>query len=431
MKYVIIGNSAAGISCIEAIRSKDKDSAITVISEEDYRVYSRCLLSYYLAGDITEEKLAYRADDFYRVNKVETMLGCRCEKIVPEKKVLKMKGRDDVAFDKLLIAAGARPNFPGIKGVEKGGVFGLRTIKDAKAILESLKGARTVAILGGGLIGLKAAYGLSTHGKDIRVIVKSDQVLSQVLDKKAGSIFRDWIAKRDIKVMTGLEAKEIVGGGQVKGVALDDGKTLDCEMVIVGKGVQPNMEIVSGSGIKVGEGIIVDSRLKTSADNIFAAGDVAQASDRITGESRINALWPSAVEEGRIAGLNMAGEQVVYDGSLAMNSVEFFGLPVISMGITKPGKDLEEIVYEDRAKNVYRKVMLKGDRAVGMICISDIRSAGVIGALIKNKVDVSGVKEDMLDDNFDFAKIAGLIKETAALKSKGEFADIMLTYGDH
>lgn len=430
MDYVIIGNSASGIACVEAIRSKDKKSGIAIVSEEDYHIYSRCLLSYYLAGDIAEEKLTYRPDDFYKANKVASMVGYKCEKVLPEKKVLKIDGKKDIKFDKLLIAAGARPKFPEIPGVDKKGVMGLRTIRDAKAIQALIKETKTVAILGGGLIGMKAAYGLSTHGKDVRVIVKSGQVLSQILDKKAAAIFQEWIGKKGITIMTGLEAKEISGKDKVRSVILDNGEEIECEMIVVGKGVQPNTDIVKDSGIKIDEGILVNEYLETNIESIYASGDIAQAKDVVTGESRINALWPIAVEEGRIAGLNIAGEKTAYEGSLAMNSVEFFGLPVISVGITRPksGAGFEEIVYEDASRALYKKIVIKDQTPVGMIFVNDIKNAGIVGLLIRNKIDISGIKSSILEENFDFAKIADIVKDKAGKFKQEEFKDIIITY---
>jgi NAD(P)H-nitrite reductase large subunit len=427
LNFVIIGNSAAGIACIEAIRSRDKKSGITVVSEEDYKIYSRCLLSYFLAGAIPEKGLIYRPDSFYKKNGVEALIGTRCERVLADEKAIELGGRK-IKFDRLLIATGASPKFPAINGIDKKGVFGLRKISDAKNILKSLKAVKTVAILGGGLIGLKSAYGLSTHGKDIRVIVKSNQVLSQILDKHAAAIFQEWIAKKGITVMTGLEAKEILGKDAVKAVALDDGRTLDCEMVVVGKGVEPNGALAKDAGIKVEEGIVVDESLRTSAEDIYAAGDVAQAKDLLTGESGVNAVWPVAVGEGKVAGSCMAGERTAYDGSMASNSVEFFGLPVISMGITRPKEGFEELIHEDTANHIYKKVVLKGDRAVGMIFVGDIKSAGVIGALIRSRIDVSPVKGLLLEENFDFAKIAGLVKDSRDRFKAEEFKEITLTY---
>jgi NAD(P)H-nitrite reductase large subunit len=214
----------------------------------------------------------------------------------------------------------------------------------------------------------------------------------------------------------------------VEAVALDNGETLDCEMVIVGKGVRPNIELANGTGIEVGEGILVNEFLETNLRGIYAAGDVAQAKDRITGESRINALWPIAVEEGRVAGLNMAGDRVPYDGSMGMNSVEFFGLPLVTMGITRLKEGLAELVCEDKNRNLYKKVVLKGNTLVGMIFVNDIENAGVVGNLIRHKIDVSSVKDMLLDEHFDFAKVAQLIKEHKDAFGSEEFRDITLTY---
>jgi NAD(P)H-nitrite reductase large subunit len=416
------------VACVEAIRSKDKRSKVTILSAEDYPVYSRCLLSYFLAGDIEEKKLAYRPEAFYKTNKAEALTGYTCEKIIPEKRVLKIRGSKDIAFDRLLVATGAHPKFPAIKGADKDGVFGLRTIRDAKEILKRLKSVKTAAILGGGLIGLKSAYGLSTHNKDIRVIVKSGQVLSQILDKKAAAMFRDWIEKKGIRVMTGLEAVEISGAKEVASVTLDNNERLDCGLVLVGKGVEPNTGLAADSSLKVSGGIVVDSRMETNVEGIYAAGDVAQTKDLMTGEESINALWPNAVEQGWAAGLNMAGAKAVCEGTMAMNSVEFFGLPVITMGITRPREGFEELVYENAGKRVYKKIVLKGGLIAGMIFLGDIRNAGVVGNLIKNRIDVSSIKNNILDENFDFAKTAHLIKANKEKFRQEEFEDIILTY---
>jgi NAD(P)H-nitrite reductase large subunit len=186
--------------------------------------------------------------------------------------------------------------------------------------------------------------------------------------------------------------------------------------------------LAKDAGIKVEEGIVVDESLRTSAEDIYAAGDVAQAKDLLTGESGVNAVWPVAVGEGKVAGSCMAGERTAYDGSMASNSVEFFGLPVISMGITRPKEGFEELIHEDTANHIYKKVVLKGDRAVGMIFVGDIKSAGVIGALIRSRIDVSPVKGLLLEENFDFAKIAGLVKDSRDRFKAEEFKEITLTY---
>ncbi len=429
MHYVIVGGSAAGISAVEAIRSLDREGKITLISDEEFSLYSRCLITYFLAGKLAEDRLKYRSSDFYDKERVDSLLGVRAERLLPEKKNLILDNGKELAYDRLLIATGASPQMVDAPGSDKEGILGLRTYRNAQWINARIDRVKRVSILGGGLIGLRAAYSLHARHKEVKVIVKSNQVLSQMLDRGAANFVRRKIEEKGIQVMTGLAAVEFLGGKEVTGLVLDDGRRLECELVIVGKGVMPNLELVEGTGIKTEYGIIVNDYLQTNLPNIYSAGDVAQTKDLVTGQSTINALWPCAVAQGRIAGLNMTGKKVKYDGSMAMNSVEFFGLPVISMGITRPkDKQYEELVKEDDKNFVYKKVVLKENRIHGMILVNRIEQAGVMGILMRKKVDVSPIKLMLLEDRFDFAKILPIIKEGKELFTEREFEETIITY---
>ena len=428
MQYVIIGSSAAGISAVEAIRAKDKDSKIIVISDEKKPLYSRCLISYLLAGTIDEKKIWYRKDSFFKNNKVNALLGIKAIEINAKKKEVLLDNKEKAKFDRLLIATGASPKLENIPGIDKLGVFPLRTIEHTIEIQAMLDKVKSVAVLGGGLIGLRAAYALKNRGKDVSVFVKSGSILSQIVDKGAAGLMQKRIEEKGIKIFTGVAAKEITGDKSVKGVALDNGSKHGCELVIIGKGVSPNIEIARDSGIKTNWGILTNDSLKTNVKDIFAAGDVSETNDIALEESSINAIWPAACEQGRIAGLNMAGEKETYEGSLAMNSIEFFGLPVISVGITRPKSDAyEEIVKKDAARNIYKKVVLKDGIIAGVVFVNSIENIGVIGALIKNKADITGIKDIILEDYFDYGKILPLIKKSKKGFKEPEFKETILT----
>jgi NADPH-dependent 2,4-dienoyl-CoA reductase/sulfur reductase-like enzyme len=429
MHYVVVGGSAAGISAVEAIRSLDKEGKITLISDEEFPLYSRCLITYFLAGTIAEDKLKYRSSDFYEKEKVDALYGVKAERLLPEERKLILDNGREFIYDRLLIATGGSPQMVEAPGSDREGILGLRTYRDAHLINDRLNRVNRVSILGGGLIGLRAAYSLHARHKEVKVIVKSDHILSQMLDREGANFVRRRIEEKGIQVMTGLAVAEFLGGKEVTGLILDDGRRLECELVIVGKGVRPNLELVKNTGIKTEYGIIVDEYLQTSLPNIYAAGDVAQAKDLITGQSTINALWPCAVAQGRVTGLNMSGKKVKYDGSLAMNSIEFFGLPVISLGITRPkGEEYEQLVKEDEKNFVYRKVVLKENRVQGMIMVNRIEQAGVMGILMRKKVDVSPIKFMLLEDKFDFAKILPIVKEGKELFTEREFKESIISY---
>ena len=410
MKHIcIIGNSAAAISAVEAVRERDKDSRITMISDEEYPAYCRCLISYLLAGDISESKLALRPQDFYTINKIDLCLGKKVVKLDPKKRRLTLADNEKIEFDIALIATGARPDYPDIKGINKEGVSGFRTIKDAKDCLTWAQFAKVASVLGGGLIGLKAAYALRKKGLDVKVIVKSKHVLSQVLDEAGASLVQRHLEHHGIDVLPGQDVAEIIGNGQVKAVKLGTGKVIGSPIVIVGKGVKPNIELVKESDIKTEFGIITNEYLETSVDGIFAAGDVAQCFDLVRNAAYINALWPNAVEQGKIAGANICGEKIAYAGSLAMNSVEFFGLPVISIGLKKTEPGFEALEFIDKRNFIYKKFVLKENVLKGFIAIGKIKNSGVILKLIRDKIDISSIKQDLIDDSFSYAKAIDLL----------------------
>ncbi len=428
MRYAIIGCSAAGINAIEAIRSRDKKADITAISDEKRPLYSRCLISYLLAGTITEDKLWYRPDSFFKENKTEAKLGVKAERIDTDRKEIFLQGKEKIKFDKLLIATGASPKLEDIPGIDKKGVYPLRTIGHTLEIQSMLDRVKSVAVLGGGLIGLRAAYALKNRGKKVSVFVRSRQILSRIVDKGAADIMQKRIEEKGIGIMTGRSAKKILGNGAVNGIVLDDDSRVNCELVIIGKGVSPNIDIAKEAGIKTGWGIIADDFLKTSHEDVFVAGDVSEAYDVALEENSINAVWPAACEQGRIAGLNMLGKNETYGGSMAMNSIEFFGLPVISVGITRPKKMVyEEIVRTNTAKNIYKKLVLRDGIIVGAVFVNSVDTIGIVGALIKNRVNIAGLKDIILEDYFDYGKIVNLIKDSKGRFKQKEFRETTIT----
>lgn len=412
-QHVIIGNSAAGIAAIESIRRRDKSAKIIVISDEDYPAYCRCLISYYLAGEVQEDKIVYRPESFYKDNNVELYLNKKVDRVEPDQNRVICADKSNFSYDYLLIATGARPKFLKLPGIEKRGVFGLRTIKDAQEIAGLLPVTKMACVLGGGLIGLKAAYALRKRDIAVKVIIKSRQILSQMLDLEAASLVQKRLEDNGIELLFGQDAQEIIGNDALNAVKIESGKVLNCSLVVSGKGVQPNIGLVKNTAVKVQEGIVANDTMQTSTGNIYAAGDVCESLDISTGKLSVNALWPVAVEQGKIAGANMSGERLVYDGSLGMNSIEFFGLPIISLGVykTNDNSGFEELKIANANKGCYKKLILKGNSLVGAILVGDIKNSGVLLRLIREKTDVSSFKDKLLQDNFSYPHIINVVKE--------------------
>ena len=413
-QFIIIGNSAAGISAVEAIRKKDKESKIIVISDEDYPAYCRCLISYYLAGEVKEDKLLYRPEHFYKENNIELLLNKKVSRVDPKKNRLTLEDKSQLSYDSLLIATGSSPKFPTTTGIKKGGVFGFRTIKDVREISGLLPVTKNACVMGGGLVGLKAAYGLKKRNVEVKVVVKSKQILSQMLDLQAASFVQRRLEDNGIEILTGEDVSEIIGNGDIKAVKLDSGKAFACSIVIVGKGVEPNIDLIKDTEIKINEGIIAHNMLQTNVPNIYTAGDVCESFDLTIGRLSVNALWPVAVEQGRIAGVNMAQDAITYDGSLGMNSIEFFGLSVISLGIYKINQEdssFTELKYCDEKMNLYRKLILHNNILVGAVLVGDIKNSGVYLRLIRERIDVASFKERLLKESFGYPDIIDFIKE--------------------
>ena len=409
-KYVIIGNSVAGINAAEAIRSIDKKGSLCIISDEKYHIYSRPLISYYLAGKINKERMYYRDMDFYKENNIDLMLSKKTTSIdASKKKNIGLADGEKIVFEKLLVATGGKPIIP--EGFKTGnGVFTFIKWDDADGIKEYIKkkNVKNVVVVGAGLIGLKATEGLMGLGVGITIVELADTILSATFDKEASLIIEKALSKSGCKIKTGTTVKEIVykksvskNEKTIEKVILKNKEKIPCQLVILAIGVTPNTELAKNTQIKVNRGIVVDDKMQTTVKDIFAAGDVVEGYDFLLGVSRPIAIWPNASKQGKVAGYNMAGSKKTYEGSFAMNSVELGGIPTISMGITAPvGPDFEVLSELNKKEATYKKIIIKDSKIVGAIFVNKIDRAGIFTGLIKNKVDTKSFKEKLLNDDF-------------------------------
>ncbi len=406
--YLIIGASAAGIAAIEAIRQCDPERSITVISDEDHGPYSRCLISYYLAGTRKKNNLLFRDKDFFSANRVRFLPGRTAVRLNTDRGMVILDDGEEIPYRAVLLATGGVPNFPEIGGIEAEGVVTMRTLNDAEKMISLSAGGGRAVILGGGLIGCKAAYGLRERGMETTIVIRSDRVLSQMLDLAAAEIFREKFEEHGTTILTGSSVREILTeNGTVTGVKLANGEIIPCRMVVLGKGVAPRMELTEGTGIKTERGILVDEHMATSVKGVYAAGDVARAPD-VFGGTTVNSLWPVASEQGKIAGYNMAGRGEIYPGSLGMNSIGFYGIDVIAAGKVSGLTENQEAVIRDHSRqDVYKKLVIEDGRPIGLILLGEINSAGVIISLIKQGGDIRRLKEIILGRNFGYGQAIG------------------------
>jgi len=414
MKYLIIGNSAAGTGALESVRKADKTGDITILSDENYPLYSRCLLSYYLAGTIQEKGLRIRGDDFHKPLHAEVIYKKRAESVDSNRQTVICEDGSKYEFDKLLIATGASAKIPPYLPSDIEGIYTLRSVSDAMKIKKAFRKNGHAIVLGGGLVGLKAAYALNKLGMKVKVVLRSPNVLSQMVDFDAAQIVMESLNRNNIEVLTGSDIAEVSSrNGKLNSAKIEAGNSTyeesPCDILIAAKGVSPNIGMLEGTDIKKDWGIITDSKLRTNNENVYAAGDVAETYDIATEHRSVNALWTCAVQQGRVAGINMVGGDREYDGSVGMNSINFPGVDLISFGVIKP-KESEE--YQVLTKShpeagIYKKLVLKDGQIKGIIMVNEIDSAGILLSLLSRKIDVSGFSEELLKPNFNYGKVIG------------------------
>lgn len=418
MRHVIIGNSAAGVRAAETLRSLDPKAEIIMIAEENLLAYSRCLLPNFLAGTRDEDDLRIRPRDFYSRNRIQTIFGQRAVAVDVRSREVKLEDGTAVPYDKLLIATGASSLLPPVPGVNGENVFGLRHLSDAQGILRACANARKVVIVGGGFVGLEAAYALYGRGLEVTVVEKMPHILPQQFDDLAAGILMRDMQAEGIRFILGKGIREIAAPGlwsllfgrPGKGVILDDGERLKADVVVIATGTRPNVEVVRGTGMVINRGIPVNEYMETSIPDIYAAGDVAETKDVVTGQMALTPIWPNACVQGRIAAYNMAGVRRPYGSMVGMqNAVEFREVPAIAMGLTQPPEDQQYEVLQDYQpdRNRYKKLILRYNILVGMILVGTIHQAGVYGALIKKKADLGPFRHLLLRDDFNYGHIFG------------------------
>lgn len=395
MRYLIIGNSAAGVFAAETIRGLDSEGQIIMISNENCLPYSRCLTSYYLGKEISEEMMYIRDKDFYPETGIDFQVGY-VKRVDAESKSVLLDSGEKVAYDKLLIATGSSPFNPSLEGSDVEGIFELRTIDDAKAVAQYAPKVKAAVVMGAGLVGLKGAHGLHELGINVTIVGSAPQVLRHSIDEESAGILTGLLEKEGYRVLLNTKVTKVLseededGRVSVSGVLLNTGEQVPCQMIIRAVGVRPNVKLVADSGVLVNYGIIVDDEMQTTVKDIYAAGDVAEAFDLLTGKKGVNAIWPSATEQGIVAGCNMAGVKRKYPGSLAVNSAVICGVGIISAGLVNlpPGGEGSVLRASMPHRNFYRKFVIQNERLVGMIMVGDIEGAGVLSGLIRKRAKI-------------------------------------------
>ncbi|BDU51224.1 NAD(P)/FAD-dependent oxidoreductase [Haliovirga abyssi] len=381
-KIIIIGNGIAGISAAETIRKKNKDYEIKLLSKENYNTYYRPTILRYVLEKEFKNKFYVKDEKWYKDNNVLNFTNTEVKKINKKDKNIELDNGEILKYDKLILATGSSSFIPPIKNKDIKNVHTLRTLDDVKNLKEDMLNSKKAVVIGGGVLGLEAAWGMKKFGLDVSIIEVASRIMPRQLDGKGSEILKAAIEKENIKTYIGDFIKEILGYEKVTGVKLDNGTIIDTDIVVISAGVRPNIELAKDAGLNTNRGIVVNGYMQTSDKDILAAGDCAEHNGKIAG------IWIVGMKQGKIAGENIFEENIEYkEESQAIN---FSGIntKIYSIGkvLDDSEPDCEYKRYENREKNEYKNLYFEDDRVVGGIFVGDTKNSNKLMGCIKNKM---------------------------------------------
>jgi len=401
LHIVIVGNGVAGVTAARTIKTKNPETRVSIYTDESYQYYPRPRLYEVLSGEAELQEVYMFSGEWYEKKGITVHLNKKALSIDVDHKELILEDGSQVTYDKLLLANGGHSFVPPIKGAETTGVFTLRTIKDVLDIKKFTKKTEKVIVIGGGLLGLEFAVSLRKLGQQVTVVELSSRLLPRQLDQDGATILKNRIASRGIDLVLGAKTVEILGKKTVSGILLDRGETISGDMVLISAGVRSNTELALEAGIKVNRGVVVDGHLRTSADNVYAVGDVAEF------EGRVYGIIPAALEQATIAAANMMEEKhSVYAGTVPSNTLKVVDVELTSIGLVNPEEPrYEEIKKTDKKKGIYKKLVLDQGKIVGAILLGDTKGFMPIKKLIAQETDITEYRNSILNDDFDYKKL--------------------------
>ncbi len=402
MKVVIVGAGPAGVTVAETLRQHDAAAEILMLSAEPYPPYSPpAMLEHFSAGT---DLHFWKGRDFPERLGIDYRPGTRVESIDPASHELRLDGGRIVTWDRLVLASGASLYAP-LEGQGQPGIYNFKSLSAAEELMSRVRAgqARSALIVGAGFIGVEIGLALADMGLQVTQLVRS-RVMRTMLDEESSRAVQRVMERRGVRVLQGAEVDAVAFAGEpsVEGVRVKSGEVLRADLVVAATGLKPNIEYLAGSGIETGWGVPVNDHLRTNLPHIFAAGDVAETTDRLTGQRYIHGNFPNAVAQGRVVAGNLLGWDIRYEGADGMNSLKHLGLPVMAVG----QMDGEELRVESGES--VRKIYLREGRIVGFRLFGDIKSAGIYRTLMNRRLDVTAFKGRLLEPGFGMGYIEGL-----------------------
>lgn len=386
--YLIIGNGIAGLSAAKEIRKNDENGSIIIVSSEPYLTYYRMKLTEYMAKDFDDEELMVHNSEWYDKFNIECILNKIVEHIDIDNKNVVLDDGNEIGFKKLLLTMGSRPFIPPIPGKYKKGVFALRTLKDLRYIQNYLLNCENVSIIGGGLLGLEAAWSLRKLNKTVNVIQHSPFLLSRQLDEEISRKVEEKLSLAGFNLYLDTAAEEVLGEGIVNGLKLSGDRIIQSDAILVSSGIRPNLDLIRDTKIEYDKGVKVDKYLRTNIDNIYAAGDIAEVEGSVLG------LWTASNEQGKVVGSNMSGIEKIYAQPRPYTLLRLGDISLFSAGDVKNFDKVYE--YKEEDKGIHHKLFTTDGKITGVILFGDITPMVKLkNAVIKN-IDVNEYLSDGL-----------------------------------
>lgn len=379
--YAIIGNGAAGLNAAKAIRERDKTGSVYMISNEPYGAYNRPMLTKSLVAGLDAEQIAVQPASWYEENNICQLLGKQVLSVDTKKKEIHTDDGAKFKYTKLIYALGSECFVPPIQGADQPEVIAIRRLSDTAKVTALLEKTREAVVIGGGVLGLEAAWELKKAHCKVTVLELAPRIMGRQLDEAAGEMLKSISEAQGIEIHTGVKIEAIEGEGQVTGVRLGDGQVIPAQLVIVSCGVRANTAIAAEAGVKTDRAVVVNSRMETSEEDVYACGDCAQYNG-------VNyAIWPQAVEEGKVAGANAAGEALEYAGVPAALTFHGMNTALFSIGDNGTNPDLiyKTVEFKDRARKQYEKFYFLNNRLCGVILIGDVSRMAELTEAVERK----------------------------------------------
>lgn len=388
---VIVGNGMAAARLVDELAKTALGRyAVAVIGEEPRLAYNRVLLSSVLAGETGSHEIELRPADWWRHRGVTVRYGYRVTEIDTGRRELKVEGEESMQYSKLVLATGSTPLRLNVPGADLAGVHTFRDTRDVDLLLALAAGKKRVVVVGGGLLGLEAAYGLAKAGAPVTLLHLMDRLMERQLDLPAADLLKTLVERKGIRILLNASTKCIHGDSRVEAVELADGSRIEADAVIFAAGIRPNVALARDAGIAVNRGVVVNDEMQTASPDIYALGECAEHRGTCYG------LVEPAYEQARVLARHLAGRPAAYQGSVVSTNLKVSGVSVFSAGDFMGGEGSESLVLTDRRRGTYKKLVIADGRLTGAVLIGDTADALWYLELIRNRDKVTAIRSDMM-----------------------------------